>query len=52
MGEGECQHRSTLMLSIMIGARSGLTVDDLDRIIGQAQTMSHLGETVEHSLDA
>jgi hypothetical protein len=45
-------YRSTLVLGAIIDARSGLTVDDLDRIIGQAQAMSHLGEAVEHSLDA
>jgi len=45
-------YRSTLVGGTVIDARSGLTVDDLDRIIGQAQAMSHLGEAVEQSLDA
>jgi hypothetical protein len=45
-------YRSTLAHGAVIDARSGLTVDDLDTIIGQANALSHLGEAVEHSLDA
>jgi hypothetical protein len=44
--------RSTLVQGAVIDARSGLTVTDLDAIIAQAHALEHLGEAVEHSLDA
>jgi hypothetical protein len=44
--------RSTLVQGAVIDARSGLTVADLDTIIAQAHALEHLGEAVEHSLDA
>lgn len=44
--------RSTFCAGSVIDARSGLTADDIDLIIANGQAIAHIGEAVEHSLDA
>jgi hypothetical protein len=44
--------RSTFCKGSVIDARSGLTADDIDVIIANGQAISHIGEAVEHALDA
>ena len=44
--------RSSLAQGAVIDARSGLTVTDIDTIIARGDALGHIGEAVEHSLDA
>jgi hypothetical protein len=44
--------RSTLCAGSVIDAQSGLSADDIDVIIANGHAIAHIGEAVEHSLDA
>ncbi|WP_454883437.1 hypothetical protein [Sphingomonas oryzagri] len=44
--------RSNYCAGSVIDARSGLTADDIDTILANGDAITHIGEAVEHSLDA